>query len=232
MASLDGVDLLVTQGEALPNFDLHVPMFSVPGACGTTLDTIPAEIPYLHADPQAVARWRAALPGFSVGLVWAGGLRPDQPAATQVDRRRSMTLEAMARLGEVEGVRFVSLQKGEPGQQTRTAPFPLSDPTALLGDFADTAALVAALDLVIAVDTSTAHLAGALGRPVWVLNRFDQCWRWLSGRSDTPWYPTMRLFRQRRAGDWASVMDDVVAALHGVMQPSSAAPRSRLDLGA
>lgn len=224
LTTLAGVDELVTQGSPLPAFDIHVPMFSVPAACATTLATIPADIPYLHADPAQAARWRAALPGFSVGLVWAGGHRPDDPAAHDMDQRRSLPLAALAPLAAIPGLRFVSLQKGPPAAQCAKPPFPIADPTALLADFADTAALVSALDMVISVDTSTAHLAGALGRPVWLLNRFDTCWRWLTDRSDTPWYPTMRLFRQPQPGFWAGVVDELAGALREMRASSAPGP--------
>jgi ADP-heptose:LPS heptosyltransferase len=119
--------------------------------------------------------------------------------------RRSLELAQLAPLGVIPGAVFVSLQKGEAGAQT-AAGLTLHDFTEELTDFADTAALVAALDLVISVDTSVVHLAGALGKPVWVLDRYDSCWRWLIGRTDSPWYPTLRLFRQPSAGDWASAI--------------------------
>jgi hypothetical protein len=210
---LQSLDVPVfARGDALPDFDVQAPLMSLPYLCGTVITTIPDEIPYLRPDSAAVARWDAVLgDGLRVGLVWAGAARPELPEAHAVDQRRSMPLREMAGLGHVAGLRLVSLQKGPAGQQT--PPFDLLDPTGLLGDFADTAALVAALDLVISVDTSTAHLAGALGKPVWLLNRFDSCWRWMTDRADSPWYPSMRIFRQPYPGDWASVMAEVVAAL-------------------
>jgi ADP-heptose:LPS heptosyltransferase len=135
-----------------------------------------------------------------------------------MDLRRSLALQTLATLAEVEGVRFYSLQKGPPAAElAELAPRwpgpPVIDLTEDLGDFADTAALVANLDLVITCDTSTAHLAGALGKPVWILNRFDTCWRWLTDRDDSPWYPSARLFTQARPGDWAGVVDDLKPAL-------------------
>jgi ADP-heptose:LPS heptosyltransferase len=126
-----------------------------------------------------------------------------------------MALAQMAPLGAVPDHVFVSLQLGPPAAQLETAPFPLIDVATRLTDFADTAALVAALDLIIAVDTAVPHLAGALGKPVWMLSRDDACWRWGRDRDDSPWYPTMRLFRQTTPGDWASVMQRVADALHG-----------------
>src|SRR5262249_22002902 len=152
-------------------------------ALATTIDTIPGGIPYLHADAEQSAAWRRRLdplPGLRVGLVWAGNPRPFQPGAHAIDRRRSISLEHFEGLTGLDGISLVSLQKGEAATQTKTAPAGLAvqDWTDELRDFADTAALVEALDLVIGVDTSVVHLAGALGKPVWLLNRFDTCWRW------------------------------------------------------
>lgn len=209
-SSLAGVAQVVARGEPPPAFDLHCPLMSLPLAVGTTLDTIPSEVPYLAADPELVAGWRerlAGLDGLQVGLVWAGSLRPE-PELSAIDRRRSITLAMMAPLGEASGVSFISLQKREPGAQSANAELGLAlhDFTANLQDFADTAALIEALDLVISVDTSVAHLAGALGKPIWLLNRFDTCWRWLLDRDDSPWYPQLRQFRQPRPGDWNSAL--------------------------
>lgn len=216
LASLSGVDILLAKGEAVPPYDVHVPLLSLPHLLGTTLDTIPADTPYLAAEPGKVAQWGARLgasDGRRVGLVWAGSPRHRHAAARLVDRRRSLPLGQFAGLGQVAGCAFVSLQKGEAAGQAASAPFALADHSAELHDFSDTAALVASLDLVITVDTAMAHLAGALGVPVWVLSRFDGCWRWLAGRDDSPWYPTLRLFRQERAGDWDGVLGRVAASL-------------------
>jgi len=145
----------------------------------------------------------------------AGNPRTADRALAAIDRRRSLPLARLAPLGTVPGVTFVSLQKGHRADEAKTPPrgMALYDWTDELWDFADTAALIAGLDLVIGVDTSVVHLAGALGKPVWVLNRYDACWRWLYGRTDSPWYPTMRLFRQARFGDWDGVIAEVQAAL-------------------
>jgi len=221
MRSLRGVDSVVTPDAVLPVFDMHCPMMSLPLAFGTTEATIPWRVPYLEADPAASERWQAIIPsaggagGLRIGLVWAGARRLSQPHAAVVDRRRSMALAEMATLGRVPGCVFVSLQLGAPAAQTKDAPFPLVDITDRLADFADTAALIEVLDLVITVDTAVAHLAGALGKPVWLLNRFDTCWRWPRDRDDSAWYPTMRLFRQSVAGDWAGVIRHVADALPG-----------------
>jgi Flp pilus assembly protein TadD len=215
LRGLDGIEAVVTAGETLPDFDLHCPMLSLPLALGTTLATVPAATPYLHADAAAAAAWHARLAewpteGPRVGLVWAGNPSLDQPARAAMDRRRSIPPERLAPLFALPGLRFFSLQKGgsplPPGA-------PVTDLMAEMADFADTAALVANLDLVIAVDTSVAHLAGALGRPVWLLDRADPDWRWMLGRGDSPWYPSLRIFRQPSAGDWETVMTDVAKAL-------------------
>ena len=215
MARLDGVDSVVTRGARLPPHDLQTPLLSLPLALHAPPEAHNG--PYLSADPVDTVRWAerlAAAPGadarMKVGICWAGGSRPDQPIAHAIDLRRSLPLDAFAPLAAIDGVQLYSLQKGPPSAQLSawTGP-PIVDLTGELTDFADTAALVANLDLVIACDTSTAHLAGGLGKPVWVLNRFDACWRWLDGRRDSPWYPTARLFRQATPGDWEGVIADV-----------------------
>ncbi|WP_049973900.1 tetratricopeptide repeat protein [Azospirillum sp. B4] len=201
------------------DWDARVSLMGLPYRLGTALDTIPAACPYLTPPPTDAWRTRLAQavpPGMrTVGLVWGGDPRPDDPVSALIDRRRSLPLTALAPLAAARDVRFISLQKGVPAAQAHAAPLPLLDWTAELKDFADTAALVACLDLVITVDTAVAHLAGALGRPVWVLSRTDGCWRWLRDRSDSPWYPTMRLYRQRHWGDWThtvrQVADDLVS---------------------
>jgi hypothetical protein len=171
---------------------------------------------YLRPDPGGAARWRdrlAAVPGRKIGLVWAGSPRHHSPVLRAADRRRSLALHRLAPLAAAVDATFVSLQKGEPAAQARISPLPLVDFTDELNDFNDTAALVAALDLVISADTAVVHLAGGLGVPVWVLNRFDTCWRWLLERTDSPWYRSARVFRQPASGDWDSVIDQAAAAL-------------------
>ena len=218
LSGLGGGIEVIARGDPIPPFDVHLPLMSLPHVFATTLETIPATMPYLAADPAAVQRWRerlASLPGLRVGLVWAGEARTGFAELAAVDARRSVSLNALAPLAEVAGVSFLSLQKGAPAAQAAAPPsgMILADYTDELEDFADTAALVDALDLVISVDTSVAHLAAAMGKPVWLLNRHDTCWRWLLGRDDSPWYPTLRLFRQPAPGDWPSVMRDVRDAL-------------------
>jgi tetratricopeptide (TPR) repeat protein len=210
-ASLPGIEV-VDRLLATAEFDFQAATRSLPGLFGTTLETIPARTPYLLADPAATAAWSrrlAAMPEFKVGLVWAGARgRP-------FDARRSLALDQLAPLAAVPGVRFVSLQIGESGEKTQASPggLQLIDWTGEIRDFADTAALVASLDLVVTVDTAMAHLAGALGRPVWILSRFDGCWRWLLNRTDSPWYPTARLFHQPAMGAWEPVISEIAKAL-------------------
>ncbi|MCC7487794.1 MAG: glycosyltransferase family protein [Burkholderiales bacterium] len=216
LQGMPGIATVVARGEALPPFDLQCPMMSLPLALGTTLASIPAATPYLAPPRDRVAYWRAAVgesgtPG--VGLCWAGSSRAGNPAAFRIDRRRSLTLAQLAPLAAVGGVRFFSLQKGPAATQAPPAGMTLVDRAGELEDFADTAALVAALDLVISVDTAVAHLAAALGKPVWMLSRFDACWRWLTDRDDSPWYPTLRLYRQETPGDWSSPISRLAEAL-------------------
>jgi hypothetical protein len=211
-----GMDGRVRLADGAAEWDVALPLLHLPWAFGTDLDSIPAAVPYLHAAPDAVAAWRArlaGLPGLKVGLVWAGEPRPDMPDAHRIDRRRSLPLAALAPLGGVAGVSLVSLQKGAGAAQAPPAGMVLHDWTDELGDFADTAALMQALDLVISVDTSPLHLAGALGRKVWLLDRYDSCWRWMRERDDSPWYPTLRRFRQSAPGEWGGVVARVVRAL-------------------
>lgn len=222
-ASMPGITVL-DDGAAMPAFDWHVPAFSLPRAFGTTLATIPADIPYLHADPALVKAWGRRLavalaPGeLRVGLVWAGQARPWVAGFSMLDARRSIALATLAPLAAVPGVALVSLQTGEAAAQARRPPagMALHDPMPEAADFADTAAIVARLDVVLSVDTAVAHLAGALGKPVLLLDRYDSCWRWLSGREDSPWYPSLRILRQPRPGDWASVVSRAVEILAGM----------------
>ncbi len=210
---------LIAAGDPLPRFDVHCPLLSLPLALKTTLDTVPAEVPYLRAESDLAAMWQERFgsdePSLKVGLTWAGN------AAFKGDRARSPgDLSLLAPLAGVKNVRFFSLQKGEAAGQAAHPPagLTLQDWSDDLGDFADTAALVANLDVVIASDTAVAHLAGAMGKPVWVMLPHTADFRWLLEREDSPWYPTMRLFRQERAGDWESVVQRVADELRQVSQ--------------
>jgi tetratricopeptide (TPR) repeat protein len=212
---------LIDERAPIPAFDWHVPVFSLPRAFGTTVETIPADIPYLRPAPELVADWGERLddmlpPGkLRVGLVWAGQARPWLPWFTTLDGRRSMSLAALAPLGAVPGIALVCLQKGPPADEARLPPpgMVLHDPMGDVADFADTAAIVANLDIVVSVDTSMVHLAGAIGKPVLMLDRYDNCWRWLSGREDSPWYPSLRILRQPRPGEWDPVVARACAML-------------------
>jgi len=213
LSGVSGVSQCVAKNspEALPPFDMFCPMLSLPFVLGTTLDTIPAEIPYLPLPAaEAVQAWDEKLPPrerLRVGLVWSGN-----PAHAK-DIRRSIPLALLARILDAD-VTFVSLQKQlRPEDESVLAGTGMVDLTADLRDFSDTAALLCCLDLVITVDTSVAHLAGALGRPTWLLLPFVPDYRWLLGRDDSPWYPTLRLFRQSESREYGSVLDRVRAEL-------------------
>ena len=201
LETLNGVDRVVT-GEDIPDFDCHAPLVSLPHLFSTTLDSIPADVPYLRADETLSEAWKERLgdsPGLKVGLVWRGSRQNNRDAV------RSCPLERFSPMLESGGVHFFSLQRDIPDDDP-PLPASLTDLGSELNDFADSAACVANLDLVIAVDTAIVHLAGALGRPVWVLLPSSPDWRWLLDRDDSPWYPTARLFRQTERGDWQSVM--------------------------
>jgi len=222
MHTLTGVSQVIEYGQPLPPFDFHCPVMSLPHAFGATLDTVPADVPYLSADPARIALWNERLGPKTrprVGLVWSSGVRPDQPELAAANGRRNLPFDKLTGFKGLP-VDFVSLQKGEPAESEFAAVDPgawdgppIANVAADLHDWADTAALIAALDLVVTVDTAIPHLAGAMGRPVWLMNRFDPCWRWLQTRTDSPWYPTLRLFRQPAVGDWDSVVTEVRAEL-------------------
>ncbi len=212
------------RGGAQESYDFYCPMMSLPYAFGTRLDTIPGDVPYLVADQQQARRWSAEAAeaaGLKVGLVWAGGSRPLNPAMVSVDQRRSLHFSALECLLDIPGTVFHSLQKDAPAEQAQAAvgSGKLIDRTDELSDFADTAALIETLDLVISADTAVAHLAAAMNKPTWILSRFDGCWRWLENRDDSPWYPSVRLFRQIRPGDW----DEVLARVHASLAALAAA---------
>jgi hypothetical protein len=202
-ALADGVAAAIVDGPG--TFDLHCPMLSLPALLGAG-----SEVPYLHAatvDPVV-----AALPGLRCGLCWAGGARPWDPAAVTIDRQRSLALGRLAPLA-LPGVSLVSLQAGERADDAAPPGMALHRPLVPGGDFAATASVVAALDVVVSVDTAVAHLAAGLGRPVLLLDRWDGCWRWGHGRDSTPWYPGMRLLRQARAGAWDGPVERAAAML-------------------
>ena len=223
MHSLDGVDQVVASGDPLPDFDVQCPMMSLPFAFGTELETIPSPTAYLSPDPADIDRWEQRLAtlgeGLRIGLVWAGNARRHSTDLNATDRRRSMAPELLAPLAGIEGVHLVSLQKDA------TASFPLRNWMSDCGDFADTAALTAGLDLVIGVDTAVIHLAASIGKPVWLLNRFDSCWRWLRQGESSHWYPAMRIFRQPEPGAWEPVVAAVREALQQIVHTGTPAAR-------
>jgi tetratricopeptide (TPR) repeat protein len=211
-----GIDQLVAQGTILPDCDVQASLLDVPGVLRTSLATIPAKIPYIHADTELIEDWHrelSGLPGFKIGIAWQGN--PDHP----LDQPRSVALKHFAPLARLEGVRLISLQKGPGAEQLAalTDPFPVTDLSARLdekpGAFMDTAAVMKNLDLIVTSDTAIAHLAGALGVPVWVALSLVPDWRWLLHRDDSPWYPTMRLFRQTELGNWQEVFARLASAV-------------------
>ncbi|WP_153116333.1 tetratricopeptide repeat protein [Rhodocyclus tenuis] len=231
-ATLAAVDQLIGLDDELPatDWDYWTPPMSIPFHCRTRLETIPVSLPYLHADPEKAARWAALLQladvdgaasgrrELRVGLVWKGNPHFEN------DVERSLPgLPLLAALGSLAGVRFVSLQRGAGEDEAADPPagLHLMNLGPQLADFSATAAVIANLDLVISVDTAVAHLAGAMGKPCWLLlPDYKTDWRWLTGRSDSPWYPgVMRLFRQPAGGGWGPVIDEVRHALAALVAP-------------
>lgn len=222
LAAARGIEGLVAHDTRPEGCDFFAPMFSLPEICGTRVATIPAVVPYLFAEPARIARWRDALagPDFKVGIAWQGN------PGVAGDHFRSVPLEHFARLADCPGVRLFSLQKG-PGREQLPAlgpAVPIVDLADSLdedgGAFADTAAAMRNLDLVVTSDTAIAHLAGALGVRAWVALQIAPNWRWLLDRDDSPWYPTLRLFRQTRAGDWAAVFERIAVELRALSSRS------------
>jgi tetratricopeptide (TPR) repeat protein len=211
LSSIQGPAITVVSEESDEgsNAEWQCPLLSLPLAFGTQLATIPRDVPYLRADSAA---WAQRLPadGLRVGLVWAGN-----PKHTR-DRQRSLSLQQLAGLTRLPGVTFYSLQKGPAAQDLTASALPIVDLAGQIEDFADTAAIVANLDLTICVDTAVAHLAGALGKPVWILVPHVGDWRWLKDRSDSPWYPTMRLFRQPAIGRWDDALEQIELELEAI----------------
>ncbi|HVI52946.1 MAG TPA: tetratricopeptide repeat-containing glycosyltransferase family protein [Candidatus Sulfotelmatobacter sp.] len=218
LSSIDGVGEVIDSKAPVPLADYACSLLSLPYALGVEMVDIPAQTPYLRPNPADVEAWRRKLeecPGLKVGIAWAGAPRPGASEAMLLDSRRSFDLETYAPLAGIPGISLISLQLGPRAAQALIPPkgMTLFDMTGDIADFADTAALVANLDLVISVDTSVVHVAGAVAKPVWVLSRYDGCWRWFLDREDSPWYPTARIFRQTRRGNWSETVAQVAGQL-------------------
>jgi len=206
-----GIEYIATERDPVPMGDVRCALMSLPRIFQTTLDNIPAQVPYIAADPALSQKWRGRLADdaarFNVGVVWAGNRRHLN------DRNRSVPLDHFAPMAQIPDVRLISLQKGPAAAEIKTSGTGIVDWTAELSDLAETAGLIANLDLVISVDTSVAHLAGAMAKPTWTLLPFAPDWRWMLNRSDSPWYPTMRLFRQPAPGDWHTPLRQITEEL-------------------
>lgn len=209
MQTIEPAVTVVPLGSPLPGFDFQAPLLSLPYLFGSTLETIPRTVPYLSAPAGRLPFWQSVVPAGNackVGLCWSGKNYPDPG--------RSCQPKLLEPLKNISGIEWVSLQTGEQS----ALPFPVTDLTLLLQDFADTAALIEQLDLVITIDTAVCHLAGALGKEVWLMVPFAPDWRWGVSSAECPWYPTMRLFRQKKAGEWQAVVQEVAEALAGWRQ--------------
>lgn len=214
LATLEGVDEITFDPDYLRASDANLSFFSLPYVFKASLQSSPVRVPYLRADLALSTQWAQRLREDRlprIGLVWGGSPHLAQARISAIDRRRSVPLHAMAPLLAVPGASFYCLQKGAAALELKDSSLAsrIIDYTADIGDFADTAALMDQLDLIVTVDTSVVHLGGALGKPVWMLNRFDSCWRWGTEREDAPWYPTLRIFRQASFGNWSPVIERV-----------------------
>lgn len=214
---IDAAVQKITENE----FNEHISVMSLPHIFGTTLETIPATIPYLYARKSKVDANRIETDLLKIGIVWSGNPRAHLVRASMVDKKRSITFDHyVPLLTAFDGVQFYNLQFGAHNGCQGSSWFNdavksglIIDPIRDAKDYQDTAAVIAQLDLVITVDTSVAHVAGAMGKPVWILSRYSGCWRWLTNRDDSPWYPTARLFRQTKPDDWDGVMASVFQSL-------------------
>ncbi|NDP41232.1 MAG: tetratricopeptide repeat protein, partial [Aromatoleum sp.] len=229
LASAPGVDAIVDRQSGSLPIAAHSRIMSLPQVLGLGAQAFIPRAPYLTPPADELRRWAERLrpcTGLRVGLCWGGNPRVALPHAARIDERRSIGLSRLAPLGEIPGVHFVSLQKGGGADVADVSALRLIDWSDELVDYADTAALMANLDLIITVDTSIVHCAGAIGRPVWMLDRFDNCWRWGTDSTNPGWYPTLRVFRQPDAGDWAHVVDAVRARLAQFASDAKAAGSS------
>jgi hypothetical protein len=219
LSSLSGVDQIIESGGAIYNVDYYCPLMSLPYAFKTTVETIPFPDRYLQSASAKIKYWNERLQPFKrlkIGLVWNGGTRPDRLDLSNVNSRRNIKFSLFASAFNTIDADFFSLQKGEPAESEIKGHelifFPegnFHNYTKELLDFSDTAALIENLDLVIGVDTSTIHLSAGLGKPTWILNRFDNCWRWLVDREDSPWYHSAKLYRQHAVAQWEPILDKI-----------------------
>jgi tetratricopeptide (TPR) repeat protein len=217
LTTCPGVDDVVVVGDPLPAFDFALPLVSLPGVFGTTLENAPSRVPYLRPDAGLVERWRDELgheQALKVAIAWHG--RASHPN----NHVRSIPLSHFESIARTAGIRLYSIQVGHGREQlARIAKdWPIVDLSDKLGNFCDTAAVLCNCDLLITCDSAPAHLAGALGLPVWVALRFTPDWRWMLDRDDSPWYPTMRLFRQTRRGDWGNVFERIAVELQSLLE--------------
>ena len=214
-ARVEGVAEVQHGGET-PPYDYHCPFISLPRAFAASPNAFGRAPPYLSAAPEKASQWRARLAHdrkVRVGLVWAGAPRPDNSDAFMLDQRRSMPLEALRPLSKLKNISLYSLQKGPASDQLNGSDFPLHNFMPETKTLDDTAALIDALDIVVSVDTAVLHLAGGMGKPVILMDRVNSCWRWMEGRRNSPWYPTLEIIRQNRALYWADVVERVCARL-------------------
>ena len=205
VSSMPEIDVINADPKFIPEYDYQCPMMSLPYVFKTRVHNVPYD-PYFKADPERVAHFAEKMGNKSklrVGVVWSGGFRADQPEIWGVNERRNIPVKKLAEIYN-PNVEFFNLQFG-----ATEYPFPMVDLMGDVKDFADTAAIIENLDLVITVDTSTAHVAGAMGKPVWLMNRFDTCWRWLEDRKDTPWYPSFTIYRQEKFNNWDNVVAEI-----------------------
>ena len=222
MKTLDGVDEVIeaVDGFGTPQYNNYVYLMSLPRIFKTTLETVPNEIPYLHPNKDKVEYWKSRIEqynGFKVGLVWCGNPRHQMKQVVLTDAKRSMKLSQYNPLLDIPGITFFSLQKDDELNQIEQYP-QIVNFMPEVHSYMDTACIVENLDLVISVDTSVVHLVGAINKPVWMLSRYAGCWRWLVNKTDTPWYPTMRIFNQPSPNDWDSVINEVKESLVKLLQ--------------
>jgi tetratricopeptide (TPR) repeat protein len=227
LKTLDPAIEIIGETATPRHFDYHSPLMSLPFALNTSLDNIPADVPYLHADPERIEKWKQRLGqgGFKIGIAWQG-------SKGKIDICRSFDVRELFSLSQIQGVRLISLQIGEGLEQLARLPsgmqveLPGADYDAGADAFLDTAAIMESLDLIISSDTAIAHLAGTLGRPVWIALKDIPDWRWMMDRSTSPWYPAMRLFRQNTAGSWTNVFSSMATELLRMLHQGSAAQKS------